>query len=97
MAGSPLAPASLKATAGNAHVVLDWTAPPSNNGSTVTGYQVAVFVGWNQLGATVSVGPSVRTYDVTGLTNGQSYSLRVAAVNARGPGAWRAAAAVPHA
>ena len=35
----PDAPASLNATAGDAQVTLDWTAPASNGGSAVTGYE----------------------------------------------------------
>src|SRR5206468_184423 len=34
----PGAPAGLSATAGNAQVVLGWTAPTSNGGSAITGF-----------------------------------------------------------
>ena len=40
----PGAPASLNATAGDTEVSLDWTAPASDGGSAVTGYEYRVSV-----------------------------------------------------
>jgi fibronectin type 3 domain-containing protein len=68
------------ATAGNAQVVLSWTAPSSNGGSTITGYTATASPG----GLTCST--AGLTCTVTGLTNGATYSFTVRARNAVGPG-----------
>ena len=82
---APGAPALTSATAGNAQVVLHWTAPTNNGGSPITGYDV--------LRGTSSGGESVTpiatlgvvlTYTNVSLTNGVQYFYEVEAVNSRG-------------
>ena len=68
------------ATAGNASATVRWTAPTSNGGSAITGYQITPSVG-----STLTVG-NVTSALLTGLTNGQSYSFQVAAINGAGTG-----------
>lgn len=75
----PAAPTGLSATAGNTQLSLSWTAPTTTHG-TITNYLVEYTAsgGSAQYVLTGSTGTS---YTLTGLTNGTSYTVRVAAVN----------------
>jgi hypothetical protein len=83
---APGPPTGLTATSGQSQVVLSWTAPTSNGGSPIRGYDV--YVGTSSGGeSTTPVNTSlvtVTTYTVTGLTNGIRYYFVVKAVNAVG-------------
>ncbi len=83
---TPGAPAITAAMAGNAQVTLFWTSPASNGGSAIVGYHVyqGIVPGNETLLATLGV---VFTCTSTGLTNGQLYYFKVAAVNIVGTGA----------
>ena len=85
----PGAPTGLSGTAGVAQVALTWTAPSSNGGSPITGYNV--FDGTTTGGESttpVNSSPlSGTTYTVTGLTNGTTYFFTVKAINAVGASA----------
>lgn len=77
----PAAPSGLSATAGNAQVTLSWVAP-NNGGTAITGYKIerADDSGFTTgLTSTTQTGTS---YIWTGLTNGNTYYFRVAAINA---------------
>ncbi|MFL6154979.1 MAG: fibronectin type III domain-containing protein [Marmoricola sp.] len=81
---APGAPASITATPGAIRTTtgtISWTAPASNGGSTITGYQITGLPG-----GTVNVGNQL-SYNATGLTPGTTYNVGVAAVNSNGPGA----------
>ena len=86
--GPPGTPSGLGATIGNVQVVLAWTAPASDGGSSITGYKVErsadAGVFWTVL--TASTGSATTSYTATGLTNGATYSFRISAVNAVGTG-----------
>ena len=71
----PAVPSGLKATAGNAQVVLSWTAPSGTH--SIAGY--IVFRNGVQAGQTTAT-----TYTDTGLTNGTTYSYTVEARDAAG-------------
>ena len=73
----PGAPTGLSATAGNQQVDLSWTAPSSNGGATITDYEYSQ----NGSATWTSTGGTATSYTVRNLTNGQSYSFRVRAVN----------------
>ena len=81
-------------TATTSSVMLQWTALADTaiGGSAVTGYKVQVWDSassqWTHV-ADVPVPPgtdTARTYTVTGLTAGETYYYRVAAVNSQGTG-----------
>ncbi len=81
---APGAPTLNSATAGSATVALAWSAPTSNGGSAITGYDV--YVGTTS-GAELSSTPIAVTgtsTTVSGLTNGTPYYFEVEAVNTIG-------------
>jgi len=75
----PAAPTSLSAAAGNARLSLSWTAPSTTHG-TITNYLVE-YTASGGSAQYVLTGSTSTSYTLTGLTNGTSYSVRVAAVN----------------
>jgi hypothetical protein len=89
---APGAPAIGTALRGNASATVRWTAPASNGGSNITGYQVQVLrSGTNtQVGALRPAGGSATSLVVTGLANGTAYQFQVRAINAIGTGGYSA-------
>ncbi len=86
VAAVPGAPTAVGATAGNGQATVTWTAPASDGGSPITGYVVTPYLGATAQTPVSSPGTGTSRV-VTGLTNGSSYTFRVAAVNAFGTGA----------
>ncbi len=84
-ATAPGAPTIGTATAGNASATLTWTAPSSDGGSPITGYVVTPFIGATAQ-ATQTFNSTATSEDVTGLTNGTTYTFEVAAINSAGTG-----------
>jgi subtilase family serine protease len=84
---APAAPTLNSATAGNAQVSLAWTAPSSNGGATVTGYAVyrSTTPGGEGSSPYWTLG-NVTTWTDTNVTNGTTYSYKVAATNSVGTG-----------
>ena len=88
---TPSSPASLTGSVSNASVRLAWTAPIANGGATITDYVVqyatsnSASTSWTTFADGVSTALAAT---VSGLTNGVTYSFRVAAVNAIGTGAF---------
>ncbi len=86
--GVPLAPTGLTLTPGNLHIVANWTAPTSNNGSTITEYVVVYRPnGGSWVTTSVAGTPPVTTVTLSSLTNGTTYEVFVQAENAHGIGA----------
>ena len=86
----PGAPAIGTATAGTGQATLTWTAPGSNGGSAITGYTVTPYVGGSAQTPQTFVSTAT-TEVVTGLTNGTSYTFKVAAINGVGTGSMSSA------
>ncbi|MET7806644.1 fibronectin type III domain-containing protein [Micromonospora chersina] len=77
--GKPGAPRAVTAAAGNASARVSWQAAASN-GAEITRYVV------EGAGQRHEVGANQRALEVTGLTNGETYTFEVHAVNAKGDG-----------
>lgn len=84
----PNAPTIGTVTAGNAQVSVAFTAPSNVGGGAITSYQVLVRD--SSSGATFTGTGSASPVVVTGLTNGNTYTAQVAAVNSYGPSAYSA-------
>ena len=84
-AGTPDAPTSVTAAAGNGQASVQWLAPTSNGGSAITNYIVEYSsnngLSWTTAAHPVSTNTSLA---VTGLANGATYIFRITAVNAVG-------------
>ena len=82
-ASPPGMPANVHVTPGDKRITVSWAAP-ADNGTAVDGYRVAATrVGG---GAPVTRDSASSPLDLTGLTNGTSYDVTVAAHNAAGWG-----------
>ncbi|NBP16641.1 fibronectin type III domain-containing protein, partial [bacterium] len=75
----PEAPTNLSATPRNSQLVLSWNAPATTHGS-ITNYLVE-YTGSDGSAQYVLTNSTSTNYTLTGLINGTSYSVRVAAVN----------------
>ena len=83
--GAPVAPTGVVGVPGNGSAVVSWTAPATNNGSSITGYVVTPYVGTTAQTAT-TFNSTATSQTVTGLTNGTTYTFTVAAKNGNGTG-----------
>src|SRR6266540_3527182 len=82
-ATTPSAPTLNSATAGNASVTLNWSAPSTDGGSPLTGYRVyrANSSGSETLLATLA---PTTSYTDSNLSNGSTYYYKVSALNSLG-------------
>ncbi|MGO8673116.1 MAG: malectin domain-containing carbohydrate-binding protein, partial [Capsulimonadaceae bacterium] len=80
---APAAPTGLTATAGNAQILLSWTA--SVGATSYSIYRGTASGG--ESGTAVANGVSATSYTNTGLTNGTTYYYKITAVNAAGTSA----------
>ena len=79
---APGAPTLNSATAGNGSVALGWSAPSSNGGSPITGYDVYDSLSASSVLTSTPTMVTRTSATVSGLTNGTSYYFEVEAVNA---------------
>ena len=91
--GEPDAPVISSVTAGNAQVVVAWSAP-ANNGAAISDYVVQYSTSSSGSYTPFADGTSTSTSaTVTGLTNSTAYYFKVAATNSVGTGSYSAASA----
>ena len=87
--GPPTKPANISATAGDGKVDLSWGAASSDS-SAIQKYQYRVRASssstWDPDWTDVTGGNAARSQEVTGLTNGTTYTFEVRARNATGNG-----------
>jgi len=87
----PSAPTAAIAGVANGSVTVEWTAPPSDGGSAITGYDV--YVGTTAGGESSTpanaepLSAATTSYAVSPLTNGTTYYFTVKALNAVGSSA----------
>jgi len=79
----PSQPQSVTASAGNLQATVNWQAPTSNGGASITSYTVTPYIG-NTAQPGWTVNPTPTTFVATGLTNGTTYTFQVAAINSAG-------------
>ena len=88
---APGAPTGVSGVAGDTQATVSWTAPASNGGSAITGYNIQYSsdggTTWTDASATFHTS-TLTTQTVTGLTNGTGYIFHVAAINSVGTGAY---------
>ena len=82
----PSAPTNFMVSNGNAQVALTWSAPSSDGGQAISGYNI--YRGWSaaSISELTSVSATTTTYLDTAVTNGNDYYYAVAAVNSLGVG-----------
>ena len=84
-------PAITAVTPLDAALKLEWTAPASDGGSTITRYDIDYRkvgdVGWVTVGYDWQPGKALTTM-IDGLTNGDAYQVRIRARNGQGDGPW---------
>ena len=88
MPGAPTGVSGVKVSNGKINV--SWTAPASNGGAAITGYVVTPYLAGVAQTAT-TFNSTATTEQTTGLTTGQTYTFKVAAINSVGTGAQSAA------
>ena len=90
---APLAPANVTATSGDGSASVVWSAP-SDGGSTITSYVVQYSTNGGATWLTASGCSASTSCTVTGLTNGTTYLVQVAATNAVGTSPYSAPTSV---
>lgn len=84
----PSAPQTLVVTAGNAQNSLSWTAPASNGGSAITGYNIyRGTVSGGESSTPIASDITSTSFNDASVTNGQTYYYQVTAVNSVGESA----------
>ena len=93
---TPDVPRNLTVTPADKSLNLAWTAPGSDGGSAITGYEVrhkkSASAGWS---ASTSLAASARTYAIDGLVNSTSYDVQVRAKNIVSESGWATASGSP--
>ena len=89
----PTAPSAVTVSSGQEAGELDltWQAPTSNGGTPITGYKIQwkeSTASWEQSADVSETTTSGTTLTITELTSGTQYSVRVAATNTQGDGAY---------
>ena len=79
----PAAPTGVSASrVTNTEASVSWSAPSNNGGSAITGYEITAYIGDEAQKTVFDFTPSSTTANVTGLTEGSSYTFAVSEENA---------------
>ena len=83
-------PTGVTVTKDDKKLTVAWTAPTDTGGTAITGYKVQWKSGNQSFGSSreQTAGAADTSDDITGLTNGTEYTVRVLATNSVGDGAW---------
>ncbi len=87
----PGAPRNLTSTVGDGTITPVWDAPADDGGAAISGYRVRHSEGAGSSNWQPDADGATATeteYEISGLTNGTTYEIQVAAVNALGTGPW---------
>jgi hypothetical protein len=86
----PSAPFITSVSAGNASATVSFSAPSSNGGATLSAYELVAMPssGSNITKSNCSTSASPLACTITGLSNGVSYTFKVAAINSAGTGTY---------
>lgn len=82
---TPGPPTDIVAVTGDTEATISFTAPADNGGNNITEYTVTTYTGGNLVADKTATGET-SPLTVTGLTNGTTYTFKVAARNAIGLG-----------
>ncbi len=88
--GPPAQPTGVFAAVASGQAQVSWKAPSNEGGGPITGYTVTPYVG-STAQTPVKVGASTASLALSGLTNGTTYTFKVAATNSVGTGPQSAA------
>ena len=80
---APDAPTSVQTTSTTQQITVSWTAPTSNGGTAITGYNI--YSSADDYASVVGTATDVSA-SITGLSHGTFYAFKVSAVNAVGEG-----------
>ena len=94
-ATAPGVPTNLVLTPADSQIAVAWSAPSSNGGSTITGYDLDYKLSSSSNWSNTTHSGTGRTFTITSLTNGADYDIRVAAINNPGTGSYVTGTSAP--
>jgi hypothetical protein len=83
-ASPPSAPQNVTASPAGYQALVSWSAPADSGGSPITGYSITPYVGAVAQAPVAVSGDSATSAQVTGLSNGTTYTFTVTAINGAG-------------
>lgn len=83
-ASVPHAPSVVTAARGDGRLVVEWAEPGDDGGDPIIGYEAVALQGNDVVMARCTTGPTARSCNLAGLTNGLAYRVAVTAANTVG-------------
>ena len=94
-ATAPGIPTNLVLTPADSQIAVAWSAPSSDGGSAITGYDLDYKLSSSSNWSNTTHSGTGRTFTITSLTNGADYDIRVAAINNPGTGSYATGTSAP--